>query len=168
MPEKTTEPEKTTNAAARKKFLVVVDGSAECRVALYYASRRAMHTHGHVTLLYVIQPSDFQHWLSVGKVMHEDASAEAEAVLYESAGEVNRVAGQMPEFEIRQGKPHDVVLQVINDDPGIRLLVLGAAPGKDGPGPLISRFLGGMTGTLPIPLTIVPGNLTTDQLRSLA
>lgn len=160
--------DKISSAAARKKFLVVVDGSPECGVALYYASRRARHTGGYVTLLYVIQPSGFQHWLSVGKVMHEEARAEAEAVLFKSAATVNEVAGLMPEFQIRHGKRRDTLLELIEADPNIRLLVLGAAPGKDGPGPLVTSLTGQMAGSLPIPLTVVPGNLTREQLNALA
>ena len=151
----------------RKKFLVVVDGSPECKLALYYASRRALHTGGQVTLLYVIEPAGFQHWLSVGKVMQSEARAEAEAVLYDLAGEVNRIAHLMPEFQIHEGKRADVLLKLIRNDPDIRILVLGAAAGKDGPGPLVSSFAGQMSGSLPIPVTIVPGDLTLAQLDAL-
>ncbi len=44
-------------------FLVVVDDTEEMRVALRYACRRAAHTHGRVALLYVVESSEFQHWM---------------------------------------------------------------------------------------------------------
>lgn len=155
-------------AAVRKKFLVVVDDSPECASAIYYASRRALHTGGHVSLLYVIEPQGFMHWVSVEKVMQEEAQAQAEAVLYEAAAEVNRVANLLPEFVVREGKRRDELLALLKDDPDIRILVLAAGTGKKGPGPLVSSLAGQLSGSLPIPVTVVPGNLTTAQLDALA
>ena len=62
----------------RRKFLVVVDHSPECRVAIRFAARRAQHTGGIVTLLYVVAPADFQQWAGVERVMREEAHQEAD------------------------------------------------------------------------------------------
>ena len=62
-------------------FLVVVDNTAELRVALRFASLRARNTGGRVALLYVIEPADFQHWMSVENLMREEGRLEAEEVL---------------------------------------------------------------------------------------
>ncbi len=161
-------PASPIDEVRRKKFLVVVDDSPECASAIHYASRRALHTGGHVSLLYVIEPPGFMHWVSVERVMQEEAQAQAEAVLYEAAVEVNRVAGVMPEFVIREGKRRDELLALLKEDPDIRILVLGAGAGKKGPGPLVTSLAGQLSGSLPIPITVVPGNLTTAQLDELA
>jgi len=58
-------------------FLVVADETEEMRNALRYACRRARHTSGRVALLYVVEPADFQHWLGVGRVIEEEARAQA-------------------------------------------------------------------------------------------
>ena len=42
---------------SRHKFLVVVDDTPECKIALRFASMRARGTGGTVTLLRVIEPS---------------------------------------------------------------------------------------------------------------
>lgn len=152
----------------RKKFLVVVDETPECRLALYYAARRALHTGGHVSLLYVIEPPGFMHWIAVEKMMQQEARAEAEAVLYGLGEEVIKVSGLIPELVIREGKRRDELLTLIREDPDIRILVLGAGTGKKGPGPLVSSLAGEMAGSLPIPITVVPGNLSLEQLDQLA
>ena len=54
-------------------FLVVVDDTEEMKVALRFACRRAAHTGGRVALLYVVESSEFQHWMSVGDLMREEA-----------------------------------------------------------------------------------------------
>ena len=53
-------------------FLVVVDDSDEWASALHFACRRALHTGGRVALLHVIEPSEFQHWITVEEVMREE------------------------------------------------------------------------------------------------
>ena len=47
-----------------------------------------------------------------------------------------------------------------------RVLVLGAGTGKKGPGPLVTQLTKN-AGTLPIPITIVPGDLSKEKLESI-
>ena len=58
--------------ARKRKFLVIADGSEESSKALHFASLRAAHTEGAVTLLAVIGPADFQHWLGVEDIMRAE------------------------------------------------------------------------------------------------
>ena len=84
-------------------FLVVVDETEEMRNALRFACRRAQHSQGKVALLYVIEPVEFQHWLGVGRVMEEEARAEAERRMQALASEVFEMTGSMPIVHIREG-----------------------------------------------------------------
>ena len=154
-------------AARTRKFLVYVDDTPECRVALRFASRRAKHTGGGVTLLRVTEPADFQHWLAVEERMREEAAEEAEQLLNQAAIVVNELAGITPELVVREGTPSDVVLALIDEDPDIRILVLGASSGAEGPGPLVALMAGKMAGTMHIPVTVVPGNLAESQVDEL-
>ena len=160
MSEPSPEPQERT-------FLVVVDNSVELHVALRFASLRAKKTGGRVALLYVVEPADFQHWMAVEDLMREEGRQEAEAVLQKYSAEVQEWSGKTPVFYLREGKLHDELLKLIEEDQSISVLVLGAATGTEGPGPLISSLTGKMTSDLRIPLTIVPGYLTDEQLESL-
>jgi nucleotide-binding universal stress UspA family protein len=160
MSEPSPEPEERT-------FLVVVDNSDELHVALRFASLRAKKTGGRVALLYVVEPADFQHWMAVEDLMREEGRQEAEAVLQKYSAEVQEWSGKTPVFYLRDGKLHDELLKLIDEDRSISVLVLGAATGTEGPGPLISSLAGKMTSDLRIPLTIVPGYLTDEQLQNL-
>ena len=152
----------------KRKFLVVVDGTPECRVAVRYAGRRAQSTGGSLLLLRVIDPrAELAHWLAVEERMREEAMAEAEELLQTIASEVNDWAGLFPAVTIREGKVQDEVLAQIEEDPGIRILVLAAAPGSEGPGPLVTVLAGTMSGAMQIPVTVVPGNLSDKEVDLL-
>ena len=101
----------------RRKFLAVVDSTPECRVALRFAARRAQHTGGIVTLLYVVPPADFQQWAGVERVMREEAYQEAERALFEAAKTVNEIVGAMPELVTREGREGHKPLARIDDLP---------------------------------------------------
>lgn len=149
------------------KFLVCVDDSEDCRVALRFACLRARNTDGHVMLVYVIEPADFQHWVSIGKLMEEERREEAEAILHELAAEVHDSLGVHPVFAVREGRKADEILQLIEEDPSINIMVLGAAPEGAGSNDLVRQLTNELTKRLRIPLTIVPGNLTDEQLIRL-
>ena len=48
---------------------------------ILYAARRAEHTSGALTLLFVITPADFKHWMGVENIMRAEAMEEAETTL---------------------------------------------------------------------------------------
>ncbi len=154
-----------------RKFLVIVDDTPECRVAIYFASRRARRTDGRVALLYVIPPGDFQHWQAVEEVMRDEAREEAEQILQDLAEEVKDVSGHLPEMIVREGQTREQIQALIKEDPGIEILVLGAATGKKNPGPLIGAIATGGFVEDPdmrlVPLTIVPGSLTRKDIDAL-
>ncbi len=146
-----------------RKLLVIVDDTPEAQNALTYACNRAAVTGAHIALLAVIGPKDFQQWAAVQEVMQEEAFDMARVQLYELAGQVSKVTGRPAEFILKKGDMLERVHDVIADDPSIRLLVLGAAAGSDGPGPLISKIAAD-SGSFPVPVTLVPGNLGADQI----
>lgn len=149
-------------------FLVVVDETEEMRVALQYAARRAWHTGGRVALLYVIEPTDLQQWMAVETLVREEKRQEAETLLARLSAEVKEIAGSMPVVHIREGRRRDELLKLIEEEPGISILVLAAGTGPEGPGPLITALVGKMSGKMRVPITIVPGSLTDQQIAALA
>lgn len=152
----------------RRKFLAVVDDTPECDRALVYAASRAARTGGVLVLLYVIQPGDFQHWLGVENIMRAEAMDEAEDRLARMAERVRALAAIDPELVIREGKPVEAINALIEEDRDIAILVLAAATGTDGPGPLVSSIAGKSGAAFPIPVTIVPGTLGDDDIAAVA
>jgi nucleotide-binding universal stress UspA family protein len=147
--------------------LAVVDQTPECHVALRFAARRAQRTGGIVTLLYVVPPADVQQWAGVERLMREEAYQEAERFLHDAAKMINDIVGAMPELVIREGRAVDEIRALLKDDRAISILVLAAGTSKEGPGPLVSLIAGPTAGAYPIPVTVVPGSLTDEEVDAL-
>jgi nucleotide-binding universal stress UspA family protein len=152
----------------KPKCLVVVDDTAEWDRAVYYASRWAVRVGGGVVMLRVIETEDRnQQWLGVADIMKAEADEIANAALDRAAGRANGVAAITPERVIREGDPSEQILDVIDKDVDISMLVLAASVGPEGPGPIITA-LAKTVGTFPIPVTVVPGNLSDGDIDGLS
>jgi hypothetical protein len=154
-----------------RKFLIIADDSAEFAAALRFACRRARSTGGHVAMLKVITPAVFEHWSGVRDEIERQAREEAEAALHKLAAFVIAETGQPPEFIIKHADNTRAALrQVIGEDPAIKILVLAAATGGRGPGPLVASLAkdGVSWGARKVPVTVVPGDLTDDEIADLA
>ena len=53
--------------------MVVLDDSKECLNAMRFAAMRAANSGGGVTILSVISPDEFNHWIGVSDIMREEA-----------------------------------------------------------------------------------------------
>ena len=149
-----------------RKFLVVLDDSRECLNAMRFAALRASHTGAGVTILSVIPPEEFNHWIGVGDLMREEARERIHAHFEVFAKWMRDRQGIDPELVIREGEPVTEIIAQVNADPEIGVLVLGAGTGKKGPGPLVTQ-LSKNSGSLPIPITIVPGDLSKERLEAI-
>lgn len=152
----------------RRKFLVVVDETPECDRALVYAAMRAERTSGAVVMLYCIAPAEFQHWIGVENIMRAEAMEEAETTLARAAEKIRAAARIDPESVIVEGVLSTEILKVIEEDQDIAILVLAAGTSSEGPGPLVSSFASKSAGSFPIPVTIVPGTLSDEDIATLA
>ncbi|GHG88576.1 universal stress protein [Pseudodonghicola xiamenensis] len=149
-----------------RKFLVVLDDSRECLNAMRFAAMRAAHTGAGVTILSVIPPEEFNHWIGVGAVMREEARERIHAHFEVFAKWMRDKQNVDPELVIREGQPVDEIIGQIKRDPSIGVLVLGAGTGRKGPGPLVTQ-MSKNAGSLPIPITIVPGDLSKEKLEAI-
>ena len=150
-----------------RKFLVVLDDSRECLNAMRFAAMRAAHTGGGVTILAVIPPDEFQHWIGVGNIMREE-HRERIQVHFEVFAKWMRDRQDIdPELVIREGEAVTEILAQITEDPEIGVLILGAGIDKKGPGPLVGQ-LSNTSGSFPVPVTIVPGEISKERLEAIS
>lgn len=149
-----------------RKFMVVLDDSRECLNAMRFAAMRAANTGGGVAILSVIPPDEFNHWIGVGEVMREESRERIHAHFEVFAKWMRDKQGVDPELVIREGQPVDEIMAQVREDPEIGVLVLGAGTDKKGPGPLVTQ-LSRNSGNLPIPITIVPGDLSKERLEAI-
>ena len=149
------------------KFLVCVDTTDECKVALKFACMRAKNSGGSVLLLYVIEPKELQHFAGIEKIMIKEAKEEAKNVLAELAESAMKDFNLKVQTITSNGKKYNQIVDLINKDKSISILVLGEAPDGMGSNDLINKFTAGLTRSINIPLTIVPGNLSIEDLEKI-
>ncbi|MCA3551544.1 MAG: universal stress protein [Rhodobacter sp.] len=149
-----------------RKFLVVLDESRECLNAMRFAALRAAHTGGGVQILSVIPPEEFGTWIGVADLMREEARERIVAHFEVFAKWMRDRQGVDPELVTREGDPVTEILAQVREDPAIGVLVLGASQEKSGPGPLVTQ-LSRNSGNLPVPITIVPGDMSKERLEEI-
>lgn len=154
-----------------RKMLVIVDETPEVEAAMFFAASRIKHSSGSIALLFVIEPQDFQHWMGVHQVHLEEETNKAKAMFRLLRRRLNAAGFEdvATEEVIREGKTSEEIIRLIEEDEDIAILILGASPDSKGPGPLVSSLAAGKTaGTFPIPITIVPGDLTVEEIKAMA
>ena len=149
-----------------RTYLAVIDDQPESRVALRFAARRAAKTGGSVLVLALAHPAEFVQWGGVQAAMEEEARLRVEAMVDEAVGALTEETGLRPEIIVRQGEAAAMVRAILQEQPDIAALVLGAAPGGEGPGPLVAYFAN--AADMPCPLMIIPGSLSDAALDRLS
>ena len=119
----------------KRTYLVVIDDSAEARVALRFAARRAAKTNGAVEVLAVVEPQDFVQWGGVQAAIEEEQKAahrrrsSARRSARSSTGR-----GQAGNRRPRRASRSRRCASYIGEREDVAALVLGAAPsGQSGP-----------------------------------
>lgn len=147
-----------------RKFLIILDDSPEMLNAMRYAALRASKTGGGVVMIAVISAEEFQHFMGVADIMRAEAHEKVEAHFQIFKDRMERREGITPTLVIREGDKVDAVLDYIKSDPEVGVLVVGAGTEKGGPGPMIAALTGRRLAELRVPITIVPGAMTKEEI----
>lgn len=147
-------------------YLVVMDESEEAGKALRFATRRAATTGGTVHILALVARENFNAFGAVQATIEQEARDRAEVLASSAAGAIFAESGKMPKIAVRVGDAQGEIGTYLEEHPEVAALVLGASPEGSGPGPLVSHFAS-HAGALPCLLTIVPGDLTPQQIDEL-
>ena len=149
-----------------RKFLVVLDDSRECLNAMRFAAMRAKKSGGGVEVLSIIPAEEFNHWIGISDIMREETRERIEVHYEVFAKWMRDRQGIEPELVIREGEAVTEILAQVAEDSDIGLLVLGAGSDTKGPGPLITKLMKSVA-NLPIPITIVPGEMSKERLEAI-
>lgn len=149
----------------KRKFLVVIDETPECERALTFAAYRVKRTGGTVVLMSVIQKPEFI-GLGVEDVLRAEAVEDAERNLDTRLARLRDIGEVKVESVIREGEAEEEIERVIDQDRDIAILVLAASISSEGPGPLVMHFAN-RANALPIPLTIVPGRMSDEEIIAI-
>jgi nucleotide-binding universal stress UspA family protein len=147
-----------------RKFLIILDDSPEMLNAMRFAAIRASKTGGAVEMLAIVDPEDFQHFMGVADVMRAEAREKIEAHFQVFKDRMERREGVTPTLVVREGDKVETIIQHVKADPEIGVIVLGAGADRSGPGPVVTALTGRRMDELGVPITIVPGSMTKEQI----
>ena len=151
----------------KRTYLVVVDDSAEARVALRFAARRAAKTDGRVEVLGLVEPQDFVQFGGVQAAFEEEQRLRIQGVVSGAIGEILDESGIEANILVKHGDAAKTLRDYIGGRQDVSALVLGAAPSGN-PGPLVGAFCGNDSGMLPCPVMLIPGSLSDERLEQLS
>ncbi len=157
-----------TENICRSTFLVCVNEKQHSETALRFACKKALQCNADVTMLYIINPMDYNTVFSVADVIKEDRRMQAEKLLKSLSKKVTLWSGRNAKTVIREGKIADEVINEIEANERINLLVLGvAADGSSGKGKLLPQLTNEIGDSYHVPLLVIPGNLTEEEIDAL-
>ena len=159
----------TKFAHKKSKLLVCVDNSPHSHIALRFACSKAKHQGFAVELIHVINSSEYNTntLFGVGEKIREERRAEVEKLMNEFASEAQQYAGVTPSFYIKEGSLGDEIVKTVTEDGNFNMLVIGKSPHEHSKKDIITQVASELAGKLMIPMIIVPGNLTDQQIEEL-
>lgn len=153
----------------RFAVLVIADESEEFPDALLYAGLLCKSTGWRLVMLRVVEPEAPAPWASITDEMRRQAHAAAESLTQRFAAEVWAECGVTAEPALREGEVKPVLRKLLDEDQSIKLVVLAAAAGPGGPGPLVAQLgKSAGLGTRAVSVLVVPGALSRAEVRKLA
>src|SRR3954471_10276377 len=108
----------------KRTYLVVVDDSAESRVALRFAARRAAKTKGSIEVLGIVEAQDFVQFGGVQAAIEEEQRLRIEGVVSAAIGEIIDESGIQAKIIIRQGEAVRAVRDYVGERAEVAALVL--------------------------------------------
>ncbi|MDX1975533.1 MAG: universal stress protein [Rickettsiales bacterium] len=149
------------------RYMVCVDHREESRTALRLACMKALARSGSVVIVHVIPPADFQTLGAIADRMREERKKEGEELLQTLINEAAAHYGVTPAPVLREGAAGDEIVANALEDHDVIMLVIGVASHNNGRGKLSAWLASQLGNKLLVPLLMVPGNLTDEQLQSL-
>ncbi|ACT60760.1 universal stress protein [Hirschia baltica] len=160
--------EPDTGMALTRKFLTLADDTQECFSAILFAAMRAKRVGAGLVIMRAVQVSGMGHWRGLDEDMRTEAMDNALAEVKSIARLIKDRIDIEAEIIVEIGKPEQAISRITNKDKTIKVIVLGSGSGRAGPGPLVSRIGRGKALTeRPVAITIIPGNLTDDELDEM-
>ena len=147
---------------------MVVDDSAEARVALRFAARRAAKTDGRIEVLGIVEAQDFVQFGGVQAAIEEEQRLRIEGVVSAAVGEILDESGIEATIIIRQGEPVEGRSRICRRAARKSRHWCSARRRAATPGPLVANFTGTDAGQTALPGDDDSGLASDERLEQLS
>ncbi|MCD8563274.1 MAG: metallophosphoesterase, partial [Alphaproteobacteria bacterium] len=106
-------------------------------------------------------------WGGIESKMKAEMREEAERAVWEAARTMGEMTGVIPSVYIEEGEKAAVLEKIIAGDSNIKLLILAGDTVGSNPGPLTSYFTSKGLARLRVPVMILPGHLSPEDIEAL-
>lgn len=150
-----------------RRVLVLVNGELTTRAAVAWAAHWCNRTGDGIVLFHVIEPDHAMGFGVMQDLMRAEQWQAAERMLATFSSYAEKLTGRAPEHMVREGPLKETVREVLKSEPNLSLLVIAASHREAGPAPLIGYLASRMGSRVQVPMVLVPGSLTGDEIEKM-
>ena len=159
---------KTSKATNKDKpnYLVCVSDEKHSEAALRFTCNLAKQNKGTVTLLHIIEPSDFQSLGAIADKIRTKQHDESQELLSVVAEKVKKKHSVMPAIIVREGLIEDEIIKVVQEDKSITMLIAEASPSNSKTSKTIPSLVASVGNKLSVPVLIVPSSYKEQSMKN--
>ena len=155
-------------AATTPTTLICVSDAEESAVAIQFGCLRAKRRDHHITILHVIEPTEFQGLAAITNAIREEREQEADELMAKMEKVASDHGVENPSLMVREDTLTDGILAAIEESPNINLIVLAINPDSHRGPKLMAALTEELGKTIRVPMMMVPGSLTNEQVDLLS
>ena len=118
--------------------------------------------------MYTFETLEFSHWKAVEDIAEVESRKEAELKIKEYENFVMKFTQKNPKKYIMKGDRVECIINFLEANKFITNFVLAASSKESGSDPLINAFTGKQRSKISVPLTIIPPNLSEEEIDKLS
>lgn len=150
-----------------RHVLVLVDSSLSTRAAIAWAAHWCQRTGDDIILFHVIEPDQAMGFGLMQGMMRAEQLQTAERMLDTFSGYAEKLLGRSPRRLLKEGPLKETVRTVLKEEPNLSIMVMAANHRESGPAPLIGYLTSRMGSRVHVPLVLVPGTLSAEEIDQM-
>jgi nucleotide-binding universal stress UspA family protein len=156
------------DSSTQPSTLVCVSNEAESAVALRFGCLRAKRRNHHITILHVLEPTEFQGLSSITDAIREEREEQADNLLLEMERQASEQGIEHPSLMIRVDTLWNGIVAAIEENPNINMVILAVRPDSHRGPKLMAALTEELGNSIRVPIMVVPGDLTEEQVNLLS
>ena len=148
--------------------LVCVSNAEESAIALKFSCLRALRRGHEVTILHVVEPTEFQGLAAITDAIREEREKEADDLLKLMKNMATEQGVEHPTLMLREDSLSNGILSAIEENPNINMIMLAIHPDSHRGPKLMAALAEEIGTTITVPIMMIPGNLSLEKVEALS